>query len=152
MVWNYANLWESVADATPDRPALIHGERRLSWREFDRRANALAQAMVQAGLTQQSKVAAYLYNGPEYLESYYAAFKAGLVPFNTNYRYGGDELTYLFDNADAEAVVFHASFAEMADKVRGRLPKVKIWIAVPEAGTGALLLLGALLLRRRLRA
>ena len=76
MVWNYANLWESVADATPDRPALIHGERRLSWREFDRRANALAQAMVQAGLTQQSKVAAYLYNGPEYLESYYAAFKA----------------------------------------------------------------------------
>lgn len=134
MVWNYANLWESVADATPNRPALIHGERRLSWREFDRRANALAKAMVDAGLSQQSKVAAYLYNGPEYLESYYAAFKAGLAPFNTNYRYGGDELTYLFDNADAEAVVFHASFAEMADKVRGRLPKVKIWIAVPEAG------------------
>ena len=62
-----------------------------------------------------------------------AAFKAGLAPFNTNYRYGGDELTYLFDNADAEAVVFHASFAEMADKVRGRLPKAKIWIAAPEA-------------------
>ena len=41
MVWNYANFWESVADATPDRPALIHGERRLSWRDFDRRANAL---------------------------------------------------------------------------------------------------------------
>ena len=46
MVWNYANLWESVADTTPDRPALIHGERRLSWRDFDRRANALAKAMV----------------------------------------------------------------------------------------------------------
>jgi fatty-acyl-CoA synthase len=134
MVWNYANLWESVAKATPDRPALIHGDKIIAWNDFDRRANALAKAMVEAGLSKQSKVAAYLYNGPEYIEAYFAAFKAGLVPFNTNYRYGGDELTYLFDNADAEAVVFHASFAEMADKVRGRLPKVKAWIAVAEPG------------------
>jgi 3-oxocholest-4-en-26-oate---CoA ligase len=134
MVWNYANLWESVAAATPDRIAQIQGDRSITWKDFDRRANALAKAMVDAGLSKQSKVAAYLYNGPEYIETYFAAFKAGLVPFNTNYRYGGDELTYLFDNADAEAVVFHSSFAEMADKVRGRLPKVKVWIAVAEEG------------------
>ncbi len=134
MVWNYANLWESVAKATPERPALIHGDKTIAWKDFDRRANALAKVMVEAGVAKQSKVAAYLYNGPEYIETYFAAFKAGLVPFNTNYRYGGDELTYLFDNADAEVVVFHASFAEMADKVRGRLPKVKAWIAVGEPG------------------
>jgi acyl-CoA synthetase (AMP-forming)/AMP-acid ligase II len=134
MDWNYANLWESVAKAIPAKPALIHGDVTLAWAEVDRRANALASHLVEAGLGKQSKVAAYLYNGPEYIETYFAAFKAGLVPFNTNYRYGGDELTYLFDNADAEAVVFHASFAEMADKVRGRLPKVKTWVAVAERG------------------
>ena len=132
--WNYANLWDAVAAATPDRPALIHGERTLLWRDLDRRANALAAHLVAAGLTRQSKVAAYLYNAPEYLETYYAAFKAGLVPLNTNYRYGGDELIYLFDNADAEAVVFHSAFADTADKVRGRLPKVKAWICVEEPG------------------
>jgi fatty-acyl-CoA synthase len=135
--WNYANLWESVAAAIPDRPALIHGERRISWRDFDRRANALARRMLDAGVSRQSKVAAYLYNGPEYIETYFAAFKAGLAPFNTNYRYGGDELTYLFDNADAEVVVFHASFAQTADRVRGALPKVKLWIAVAEEGHAA---------------
>ena len=133
-VWNYANLWESVARATPTRPALIHGEQVLTWEQFDGRANALARRLVEKGLTHQSKVAAYLYNGPEYIETYYAAFKAGLVPFNTNYRYSGDELVYLFDNADAEAVVFHASFAETAASVRARLPKVKAWIAVAEEG------------------
>ncbi len=133
-VWNYANIWEAVAAATPERPALIHGAHKTSWRDFDRRANALGRHMVEAGLTQQSKVAAWLYNGPEYLETYFAAFKAGLVPFNTNYRYGADELTYLFDNADAEAVIFHSAFAEVADKVRGRLPKVKTWIVVEEPG------------------
>ena len=83
-----------------------------SWREFDGRADGVAAALLDAGLGHQAKVAQYLYNGPEYLESVFAAFKAGLVPVNTNYRYTEDELTYLWDNADVEAVVFHGSFAD----------------------------------------
>src|SRR5271156_5151246 len=105
-MWNYADVWEPIAAAIPDRPAQVQGDRVLRWPESDRRANALARRLLDLGLTRQAKVAAYLYNGPEYLETYYAAFKAGLAPVNTNYRYVADELVYLFDNADAEAVVF----------------------------------------------
>jgi fatty-acyl-CoA synthase len=130
----YADLWEAVAGAVPDRPALIRGDRTLPWREFDARANALAHHLLVSGLTRQSKVAAYLYNSPEYLEVYFAAFKAALVPFNTNYRYGGEELHYLFDNADAEAVIFHASFAPTLAPILQRLPRLKTLIAVPEPG------------------
>jgi acyl-CoA synthetase (AMP-forming)/AMP-acid ligase II len=132
--WNYAEIWESVADAVPGRPAQIHGERTLTWADFDRRADALARRLLDAGLGRQAKVAAYLYNAPEYLETYFAAFKAGLVPVNTNYRYVADELIYLFDNADAEAVVFHASFAPTVEAIRAKLPRVKLWIAVAESG------------------
>jgi len=134
VAWNYADLWESIAEAIPERPAQVHGARTVSWRQFDQRADALARHFLQAGLGHQSKVAAYLYNGPEYLETYFAAFKAGLAPVNTNYRYVADELIYLFDNADAEAVVFHASFAATVDQIRHRLPRVKAWIAVAEEG------------------
>ena len=130
--WNYANLWESVAAAIPQKPAFIHGDRQILWGDFDRRANAIAKRLLDAGLIRQSKVGAFLYNGPEYLEAYFAAFKAGLTPFNTNYRYGGEELTYLFDNADAEAVVFHSGFASVIDRIRANLPKVKLWLAGPE--------------------
>jgi acyl-CoA synthetase (AMP-forming)/AMP-acid ligase II len=132
--WNYADLWEAIAEAVPARPAQVHGARTLSWGDFDRRADALARHLLDSGLRRQSKVAAYLYNGPEYLETYYAAFKAGLAPVNTNYRYVADELVYLFDNADAEAVVFHASFAPTVERIRERVPKVRTWIAVAEAG------------------
>ncbi|HEX7760798.1 MAG TPA: acyl-CoA synthetase [Caulobacteraceae bacterium] len=132
--WTYADLWESVAAAVPDRPAQIRGRTVIPWGDFDRRANGLARHLLDSGLTHQSKVAAYLYNGPEYLETYFAAFKAGLAPVNTNYRYVAEELTYLFDNADAEAVVFHASFAPTVEQIRGRLPGVKTWIAVAEPG------------------
>ncbi len=132
--WNYADLWEGIAAAVPARPALIHGERVVSWADFDRRADGLAAHLLEAGLTRQAKVAVYLYNGPEYLETYFAVFKAGLVPVNTNYRYVADELIDLFDNADAEAVVFHADFADTVDQIRARLPKVMAWIAVARPG------------------
>ncbi|HWW52485.1 MAG TPA: acyl-CoA synthetase [Acidimicrobiales bacterium] len=130
--WNFADVYERVAEAYPDAPSHIQGDRTFTWGQFDRRANALAADFVDAGLTHQSKVAAYLYNGPEYLETYQAAFKAGLAPVNTNYRYGPEEITYLFDNADAEAVVFHASFADLIDGIRPRLPKVKRWYVVAD--------------------
>ncbi|MGH7023845.1 MAG: acyl-CoA synthetase [Caulobacteraceae bacterium] len=132
--WNYADIWERIAAAVPERAALIQGERQVSWSAFDARANGLARALLDAGLTRQAKVAAYLYNAPEYLETYFAAFKAGLVPVNTNYRYVADELVYLFDNADAEAVVFHAAFTPMVEQIRGRLPQVKLWIALAQPG------------------
>ena len=68
---------------------------------------ASARTLIDRGAAHQDKVAQYLYNCPEYLESMFAAFKAGLVPVNTNYRYADDELLYLWDNADAVCVVFH---------------------------------------------
>jgi fatty-acyl-CoA synthase len=133
-MWNYANVWESIAQAIPERPAQVQGPRTISWAEFDQRADALARHLIEAGLTKGSKVAGYTFNCPEYLETYYAAFKGAFAPVNTNYRYVADELIYLFDNADAEAIVFDVRFAETVDAIRGRLPKVKAWIAVAQPG------------------
>ena len=130
--WNWADIWETVADTRPDSPAQVHGKRRVSWAELDRRADGIAQALLDLEPTRQDKVAQYLYNCPEYMESVYGAVKAGLVPVNTNYRYELDELVYLWDNADAVAVVFHHSFTEKVDAVRSRLPKVRGWFRVSD--------------------
>ena len=132
--WTFADVWEAIAAAQPDHPAHIQGERVLTWAEFDARSDALAAHLIAAGLDHQAKVAAFLYNGPEYLETYFAAFKGGFAPVNTNYRYGPEELFYLFDNADAQAIVFHAGFADVLEAIRGRLGQVKSWIAVAEPG------------------
>jgi len=134
MAWTFADVWEAIAAAQPERPALVQGERIVTWGQMDARADALAAHFIASGLGHQAKVAAYLYNGPEYLETYFAAFKGGYAPVNTNYRYGPEEVTYLFDNADAEAVVFHAGFADLLEQIRDRLPQVKAWVAVAEPG------------------
>jgi len=134
--WNFADLWEVCAEVRGDAPAAVHGEETVSWTEFDRRADGLAAALLDAGLAHQDKVAQYLYNGPEYMQSVYACFKAGMVPCNTNYRYADDELVYLWDNADAAAVMFHASFVPTIERIRTRLPKVKLWLCADD-GTNA---------------
>ena len=133
--WNFADCWEIVAETIPDAPALYHGPLERSWAEFDARADALAAAMLRAGLTESGTVAQYLHNGPEYLESTYAAFKLGVPPVNTNYRYVDDELLYLWDNADAEIISFAGEFTETVDRIREKLPRVKAWFWVDD-GSG----------------
>ena len=119
--WNFATTWEIAADNLGDAPALAQGDRTVSWAEFDRRADGVARTLLDAGARQQDKVAQYLYNCPAYMEWMFASWKAGRVPVNTNYRYADDELVYLWDNADAVAVVFHGSFTETIERILDRV-------------------------------
>jgi len=133
--WNYADVWETVAAERGSATALVHGDRRVSWSELDRRADGVAAALIESGAAHQERIACYLYNSPEYLETVFAACKASLVPVNTNYRYGPDELAYLWDNADAVAVVFHGVFAERIAGMRDRARRVRTWLWVDD-GSG----------------
>ncbi|MCX6522905.1 MAG: AMP-binding protein [Actinobacteria bacterium] len=130
--WNVAEIWERNADRFPGAVAQVCGDRRSTWAEFDRRADGVAATLLAAGVAHQDKVAHYLYNCPEYLESMFGLFKAALVPVNTNYRYSDDELVYLWDNADAVAVIFHGSFTERCAHLRDRVPGVRTWIWVDD--------------------
>ncbi|MCO8127083.1 AMP-binding protein [Acidimicrobiia bacterium EGI L10123] len=130
--WNFADAWETVAETLPDAPALLHGDLVRSWSDFDARADGVAAALLEAGVTEGTSVAQYLTNRPEYLEAVFAAFKLGLAPVNTNYRYVEDELLYLWDNADSSAVVFEGQFTERIEHIRDRVPDVRVWLWVDD--------------------
>jgi acyl-CoA synthetase (AMP-forming)/AMP-acid ligase II len=121
MQFNLADMLEGVIDAVPDRPALFAEGRRLSFREFDERANRLAHHFAAQGIGVGDHVGCHMMNGTEYLETMFALFKIRAVPVNVNFRYVEEELRYLYDDADLVAVVFDTEFA---DKVATVLPKV----------------------------
>ena len=133
--WNLAEIWEHNADRFPDAPAQRQADRSFTWTEFDRRADGIAATLLATGAQHQDKVAQYLYNCAEYMESMFALYKAGLVPVNTNYRYTADELVYLWGNCDAVAVIFHGMFADRCGELRSRVPNVHTWIWVDD-GSG----------------
>jgi acyl-CoA synthetase (AMP-forming)/AMP-acid ligase II len=133
--WNFGDVWETAADALPDSPALVHGDLTLTWSQVDRRADGVARQLLDAHVAHQDKVALYLYNCPEYLESTFACFKIGLVPINTNYRYADDELVYLWENADCVAAVFHGIFVDRIEGIRARVPGIRTWFWVDDGST-----------------
>lgn len=138
MIWHFADLFEAVATLVPDRPALIEGNRTRSWREYEDRAARLAAMLASHGIAPDAKVALYGYNSPEFLEAQFAVFKARAVPVNVNYRYVEDELLYLFDNADVEAVFFDARFAPQLAAIRDRLPRLKLLVCIDDGSGGNL--------------
>ena len=133
--WTFAEIWEAAADHLPAAAFAKQGDRSLTWGDADRRADGVARTLLDAGAGKQDKVAQYLYNCPEYLETVFACSKASLVPVNTNYRYTEDELVYLWDNADAVAVVFHGSFVDTIEAIRERVPNMQTWLWVDD-GSG----------------
>ena len=112
MSWSYAAVWKQLADVVGDRIAIASTSRTLTYAELDRRAEQVAAVLEAAGLVAGEAVAIDLINGPEYLEIFYGALKAGCVPVNVNYRYVGDELRYLIEDAGARALVYDARFAD----------------------------------------
>jgi acyl-CoA synthetase (AMP-forming)/AMP-acid ligase II len=132
MEMHFATVWESIADVIPDAPAITTGNTTRTWAEYDDRGARMAQAFTAAGLGPDSKVGLYLYNSNEYMESQYGIFKMRGVAINVNYRYLDEELWYLLDNSDSEAIVFHASLADRVARVVDRLPNLKLLIVVDD--------------------
>ena len=77
-------------------------------------SSKIATALKNAGLGPNSKAGLYLNNSNEYLIGQNAIFKIGGVPINVNYRYVAEELIYLLDNSDSEAVfIMHVTAQEL---------------------------------------
>jgi 3-oxocholest-4-en-26-oate---CoA ligase len=131
---DFASAWEEVAYLVPERPAILQGEQRYNYHEFDDAAARVATAIEAAGLPEGGKVALYLYNCPEYLIAQFGAFKHRAVPVNVNYRYLDDELVYLLENSDAEVLIFHSSLSACVARVRDQLTHVRLLVEVDDGG------------------
>ena len=127
---DFASVWEMISDIIPENDALISGDEVISWKDYDLRSSKIATALTNAGLSANSKAGLYLNNSNEYLIGQNAIFKIGGVPINVNYRYVAEELIYLLDNSDSEAVFYHACYSSRIKEIAESLPNIKAWIEV----------------------
>lgn len=135
MGYSLGDLLDGVATVVdPAAPALIHGDRVISWGEFDKRSNNLAKAMLDRGIKAGDKAAVYMRNCPEYCEAMAAAFKSRTVHHNVNFRYVEEELVYILDNSDAAVVFFASEFSPQMEAIRPQLSKMKLFIEVTPEG------------------
>ena len=124
MALNMADLFEHAVDAFSDRVALIYGDRQVTYRELDERANRLAHHLA---LRPGQHVGLYARNSIAAVETLLAACKLRAVAININYRYIQNELAYHLRDADLAAIVYDRELAPIvADVVPPDLPRVEI--------------------------
>jgi fatty-acyl-CoA synthase len=122
--FNLARAFDTLVETLADRECIIWKDRRLTYGQLAERSRRLASYLHARGLgvhteradlaghqSGQDHVALALYNGNEYLEGMLGSYRARVAPFNVNYRYVGEELRYLLNDARPRALVLHASLA-----------------------------------------
>ena len=112
----FHELLERAADAHGDQPALFWGERRISFRELDDRANALARRLQSLDVRPGSRVGLYSGNRPEWIVSLFAICKAGAsaVLLSPAYRHG--ELAHALALTEPSLVIADGRLSEHLDE------------------------------------
>ena len=107
---------------TPAKEAVVDGEKRLSYRQLNRRVNRLAHALLGMDLQIGDRVAILSYNRLEFLEVIMAAAKLGLILVLLNWRLSAPELAFILNDSGAETLLFDTGLADVAEGVRDQTP------------------------------
>ncbi|WP_344129037.1 acyl-CoA synthetase [Saccharopolyspora halophila] len=132
MALNIADLFEHAVDLTPERVAVVCGERRVTFAELEKRSNQLAHHLAGQGVGKGSHIGVYSRNSIEAVETMLAAYKLRAVAININYRYVPAELEYVFGNADLVALVHERRYADNVAEVLPKVPRLNHVLVVDD--------------------
>jgi acyl-CoA synthetase (AMP-forming)/AMP-acid ligase II len=124
------DLVARYAAAQPERPALIEGERALTWRDFFHTRNRLASSLAALGVAAGQHGVIYAHNSADNVVASSALRALGAIAVPMNHRLTADEVAYILDDSDASVVFVGEAFLPMADRVRGAASRVKRWITL----------------------
>src|SRR5262245_59437958 len=117
-----------AADFFGDRPAVIHGGRRLTYREFRERVRRLAHALGKAGIKRGDTVAILAANCPALLEAHYAVPLLGAVLNPINSRLDAPLIAFCLEHGEAKLLLadreFHATIAPALERLGSARPIV----------------------------
>ena len=94
---------ERSAEVYPDKVAIVHGDRRMTYREFAGEATRLARALQASGIEPGDRVAYLCPNIPELLIAHFAVPLAGAVLVAINSRLAGQEVSYICEHSGRQA-------------------------------------------------
>ena len=104
--------------------------KEITWKEFDERANRIANALVDKGIRKGDKVIHWMMNSINWLEVYFGIIRTGAWAVPLSFRFTSSELKYCADTAGAKAMILGEEFVERVDAVRSQLPMINDYILV----------------------
>ena len=121
---------EAHALRDPGKVAVVAYGQRISYGELLDRVNRVAGALHGMGLAQGDRIALLMPNGAEFIVSFYAAMKLGLITVSLNVMFKRDEVSYILDDSQPEVLIVHedylATVGETASLRDGRIRRLVV--------------------------
>ena len=121
----------------PDKTAIVDGDLRLSYGDYQARVNQLSNALVRAGIEPGDRVCILSPNSHYFLESFYATSQIGAILVPLNYRLVPADHEYILNHAGVRAVLVDHEYVPVVDEIRAALPSVELWVRAGGTGTAA---------------
>jgi len=125
-----------VAREVGDKPALVMGDRSVTFREIDQLSDRLAVALAKRGIRPGDRVTIFMPNCIEFVIAFYGTLKVGGVVNPINSQSKEREVRFQVDDAGATAVLYHAALAPVVDAVRAELKSVRAFTVTGDAAPG----------------
>ena len=132
MALNFADLFEHAVDAFGERTAVACGDRQVTYRELEERANRLAHHLAGLGVGPGDHVGLYARNSVEALETLIASCKLRAAAVNINYRYVENELQYMFADSDLTALVYDRRLAPVVAAAASAAPGLVGYVQIDD--------------------
>jgi long-chain acyl-CoA synthetase len=120
----------------PDKEAFVYGDTRITFPEFNTRANKLVHALHEMGVKKGEVVGILSWNCLQFADVNGAAMKGGFIASPFNPRLKADELDYIINYSEASTLFVGAELLETAESLRPRLTKVKNFISLEGSAPG----------------
>jgi acyl-CoA synthetase (AMP-forming)/AMP-acid ligase II len=121
---NIGSLFTRHAKYRPNHLAVVFEDKRLTWLEFNKSINRLANALLGMGIRKGDKIATILPNCLELLEVYWAVSKIGAVVVPVSTLLLEKAMVTLLQDSDTIMVITNSSFAENLSAIKSKLPAV----------------------------
>ena len=132
------DVLEAIADAVPDREAVVTEDGTYTYAEVDERATRLADHLIRNGVQPGDRVAVHALNRIEWVDAFFGVMKARAVPINVNYRYEHDELVHVYSNSSSTYAIVGPEYVEAVEKVRADVPALRDVLVMGEQYDAAL--------------
>ncbi|MBI2761084.1 MAG: long-chain-fatty-acid--CoA ligase [Chloroflexi bacterium] len=118
----------------PDREAIIDGDVRYTYAQFQVRVDRLANGLAALGVQKGDRVALLAPNNHRFLECFYGVTAIGAVLVPLNYRLVPSDFTYIINHGEAVAFIIDDELLPVANQIRPELTSIKHWICWSSAG------------------
>lgn len=129
---NIGYLLSSAATTYPDHPAIIYGDKVITYREFNERVNRIANALCKMELEAGDRVAILTPNRPELLETLFAIWKSGMVAVPMNFRLHREEVRYILNNSEAKVLFYAGMYQDDIDSIAEELQSIRATVCLDD--------------------